>query len=149
MKRLLFLAAALALCFTATASFAQSGNLSLRFHAPFPFTVENATFAAGEYEVTDPAHLVLELRNLLDQNAAFEHVQAAPSSKIADGRMKVLFHRYGNEYFLAVISDGSAPSTYTLRRSKQEMRLADSRPKSQMTVVSVISDGTVRENHSK
>jgi len=53
MKRILLLAAAtFAICLMTTASHAQAEQLKLRFHIPFPFTVENTTFAAGEYEVT-------------------------------------------------------------------------------------------------
>jgi hypothetical protein len=150
MKRILCLAAAtLALSFSSTVTLAQSGNLRLRFHASFPFAVENTTFAAGDYEVTAPAHLILELRNLQDQNAAFEQVQPARSSKEADGRIRFVFHRYDNKYFLAVISDGSERSTFHLRQSKQEARLADARPKPQMKIVSVLSDGTIRETLGK
>ena len=82
MKRILLLAAAtFALCFMTTASHAQAENLNLRFRVPFPFTVENTTFAAGEYEVTAPAHLILEVRNVGSQAAAFEHAQAARSKR--------------------------------------------------------------------
>ena len=150
MKHTLCLAAAtLALFLSSTATFAQSGSLKLRFHVSFPFAVENTTFSAGDYEVTDPAHLILELRNLQGQAAAFEHVQPASSSEKADGRIRFVFHRYDNEYFLAVISDGSAKSTFRLRQSKQEARLADTRPKPEMRIVSVLSDGTIRETLGK
>ena len=42
----------IAICLITSASQAQSGSLKVRFHVPFPFTVENKTLAAGEYEVT-------------------------------------------------------------------------------------------------
>lgn len=144
MKRILCLAAAtIAICLISTASHAQAENLKLRFHVPFPFTVENTTFAAGEYEVTEPAHLILELRNVGSQAAAFEHARPARSRKESDGRVKLTFHRYGNEYFLAAASDGTWQSTLDLRPSKEEERLAHASPGPQLKIVSVLSNGTV------
>jgi len=143
MKRFLCLAAAtIAICLIATATNAQS-SLRLRFQVPFPFTVENASFPAGEYEVTMPANKILELRNLTDQAAAFE--PALPARwKEADGRGKVVFHRYGSEYFLSVVSDGSRQSTYRFHMSKEERRIADASPRPQPKVVSVLVNGTVQ-----
>ncbi len=145
MKRILLLAAAtFAICLMTTASHAQAENLKLRFHVPFPFTVENTTFAAGEYEVTEPAHLILEVRNVGSQAAAFEHVTPARSVKKADGPTKLTFHLYGSEYFLAAVSDGSYQSTYDLRLSKEEKRLADASPRPPLKVVSVQAKGALQ-----
>jgi hypothetical protein len=144
MKRITRLAVAIiAICLITTTTHAQSGNLKLRFRVPFPFTVENTTFAAGEYEVTQPERFLLALRNVEDQASAFEPVQPARSRKEADGRGRAIFHRYGTVYFLAAISDGSWQSTYDLRRSKKEERLTDKDPTPQLQVVGVLANGTV------
>jgi len=127
-----------------TATHAQSGNLKLIFRVPFPFTVEKTTLAAGEYEVTQPGRFVLQLRNLHSQEAAFQNVRPAHSRKEADERMRLTFHRYGSEYFLASVSDGSWQSTYDLRQSKEEERLAGASPVPQLKVVSVLANGTVQ-----
>jgi hypothetical protein len=108
---------------------------------PFPFTVENKTFAAGEYEVRQPSQFILSLRNLEDQASALEPVE--PAGKAADGRARAVFHRYGGAYFLAAISDGSWQSTYDLGRSKKEKELANKSPTRQPEVVSVLSNGAV------
>ena len=56
MNRILSLAVSIiVVSLMTTATHAQTDSLKLRFHVPFPFTVENATFAAGEYEITQPA----------------------------------------------------------------------------------------------
>ena len=144
MKHILHLAVSIiAICLITTATHAQSGNLVLRFRVPFPFTVHDVTFAAGEYEVTQPSHFILSLRNVENQASAFEHVQPASSSKEADGRARALFHRYGGTYFLAAISDGSWQSTYNFGRSNKEEQLTDNTPTRQPEVVSVLSNGTV------
>jgi hypothetical protein len=133
----------IAMCLITTATHAQSSNLRVRFRVPFPFTVENATFAAGEYEVTQQAHFILAFRNVENQSVVYEHVQPAGSRKKADVRARADFHRYGGAYFLAVISDGSRQSTYDLDRSRKEVELADQSPTRQPEVVSALSNGTV------
>ncbi len=134
-----------AMCLITTATHAQrsAGPLVLRFRVPFPFMVENKTFAAGEYEVTQQSHFILALRNVEDQTVVFEHVQPAGSGKKADVRAKADFHRYGGAYFLAAISDGSWQSTYDLDRSRKEVQLANQSPTRQPQVVSILPNGTV------
>ena len=132
----------IAICLITTATHAQkSSSLVLRFRVPFPFTVENKTFAAGEYEVRQPSQFILSLRNLEDQASAFEPVE--PAAKSADGRARAIFHRYEGAYFLAAISDGSWQSTYDLGRSNKEKELANKSPTRQPEIVSVLSNGAV------
>jgi hypothetical protein len=145
MKRILSLAASIIVAsLMTTAAHGQSDALKLRFLVAFPFTVDNTTFAAGEYEITEPAHRILELRNVKSQAAAFENVRPAGSREEADGRMKVIFHRYATEYFLAVVSDGSLQSTYALPLSKAEKRIAEASPMPHLRIVSVLANGTVQ-----
>ena len=131
------------MCLMTSATYAQSGSLKVRFHVPFPFTVENKTFAAGEYEVTQPAQFMLGLRNVENQASAFEHVQPAGSSKDVDGRASAVFHRYGKSYFLTAISDGSWQSTYDFDRSNKEAELIAQDPTRKPEVVSAPSNGMV------
>ena len=100
--------------------------------------------------MTEPAHLILEVRNVGNQASAFEHSQPARTKKEADGRVRLIFHRYGNEYFLAAVSDGSWASTYDMRPSKEEKRAADTSPRPQLKVVGVLVNGTVEAaNHGQ
>ena len=134
----------IAICLITTTTHAQkSSTLVLRFRVPFPFTVENTTLAAGEYEVRQPTQFVLALRNVENQASAFEHVQPANSSKEVDGRARAVFNRYGGAYFLAAISDGSWQSTYDFDRSTIEKELTRKSPTRQPEVVSVLSNGNV------
>jgi hypothetical protein len=150
MKRILLLAAAtFTICLMTTASHAQAENLKLRFHVPFAFAVENTTFAAGEYEVTEPAHMILEVRNVGSQASAFEHAKPVQSGKKTDGRTKLTFHLYGSEYFLAAVSDGSSQSTYDLRLSQAEKDLADATPRPQLKVVSVVASSALQPTHGR
>src|SRR4029453_11070649 len=89
------------------------------------------SFPVGAYEVTKPTRINLALRNLKGQATLF--VIALPGgSKEADGSAKVVFHRYGNEYFLSLVSTGSWLSTYRLQMSKEERRIADASPRPQL-----------------
>jgi hypothetical protein len=133
----------IAICLITSASQAQSGSLKVRFHVPFPFTVENKTLAAGEYEVTQPTQFMLGLRNVENQASAFEHVQPAGSSKEVDGRARAVFHRYGKSYFLTAVSDGSWQSTYDFDMSNKEAELIAKDPTRQPQVATALSNGTV------
>jgi len=133
----------IAICLITSATHAQSGSLKVRFHVPFPFTVENKTLAAGEYEVTQPAQFMLGLRNVENQASAFEHVQPAGSSKEVEGRARAVFHRYGKSYFLTAVSDGSWQSTYDFDRSNKEAELIAKDPTRQPEVLTALSNGTV------
>lgn len=145
MKRIVCIAVGtIAICLMSSAGYTQSGNLKLVFHVPFPFTAERILFSPGEYEVTQPDHFILMLRNEKTQSSAFEHVKPAQSRTEADGRARLVFHRYGNEYFLTEVTDGSIQSTYDFRESNEEKRLADVTPRPELKIVSVLSNGTVQ-----
>ena len=141
MKRILWLiVATFAISLTTLTTYAQSGSLKLRFSVPSPFTAGNTVFPAGEYEVTQPEPYVLLLRNVETQASGFEQVQAKSRTN-GGGSAKVVFHRYGAEYFLDRITDGPAKSAYDLRPSKQERRLANGGSNPQPDVVSYLANG--------
>jgi hypothetical protein len=143
MKRILSVAAAtITICLMTTAAYSQSTHLRLRFHVPFSFSAKNKTFPAGEYEVTQPAHFFLAVRNLENPTSVFEPVYPAQSRKEGSGRVRLVFHRYDNQYFLAFVSDGSWESTYDFQVSKEETQLANASPRKPVTIVSVTPNGT-------
>ena len=94
MKRILCLAAAaiLALCVMTTTIQAQSESLKIRVHVPFSFNVENTTFDAGDYVVTEPSNGVLRVQCQADHTSVFQHVQSAHSRRESDGQVKLVFH---------------------------------------------------------
>jgi hypothetical protein len=144
MKRILcFAVATIALCLATPTVHAQSDSLKLRVHVPFSFTVDNTMFDAGDYIVTEPANGVIRVQNLVDRTSAFQHVQSAHSRNESDGRIKLVFHRYGAQYFLAVVSDRTWESTFDLQMSNREELLANVAPKPQLNVVSVLANGSV------
>jgi hypothetical protein len=144
MKSILSIAAtAMAFCFMTPTSQAQSSHLRLQFYVPFSFSVSNQTFSAGEYEFTQQSHFVFEVSNLKDHASAFETVQPAQSRKEGNGRVRLVFHRYDNQYFLIAVSDGSWESTYDFKTSTEEKLLAQASPRKPAMIVSIDPGGAV------
>ena len=144
MKSILSIAAtAMAFCFMTPTSQAQSSHLRLQFYVPFSFSVSNQTFSAGEYEFTRQSHFVFEVYNLKDHASAFETVQPAQSRKEGNGRVRLVFHRYDNQYFLIAVSDGSWQSTYDFKTSTEETLLAQASPRKPAMIVSIDPGGAV------
>ena len=145
MKRILCLAAAavLALGVMATTAQAQSDSVKIRIHVPFSFTVENTTFDAGDYLITEPSNQVLRIQGQSERASSIQHVKFAHSRQESDGRVKLIFHRYGAQYFLAVVSNGTSESTFDFQITEQELRVADATPKPHLNVVSVLANGSV------
>jgi hypothetical protein len=100
-------AATVAIGLIPTVAHGQSGDLNLRVHVPFPFTVENTTLAAGENEATEPAHSTLGSRNQQDQAALFDYVESA-HSRPADAQVTV-----------SVYNDAQVPTDILARAEQQ------------------------------
>jgi hypothetical protein len=139
MKHILyFVVAIIAICLMTPAAHAQRSDLDLRFHAPFPFSVGNNTFAAGDYMITRQGHLKLIFYNWENHTAASVSVLPASSHKYGNGHARVVFHRYGDQYFLAIVSEGSLDSTFGVYTSNEEKQLANASPQKPVTTVSVV-----------
>jgi hypothetical protein len=144
MKRILSLAAAaMALCVITASSQAQTGYLRLRFHVPFSFTIHNQTFAPGDYEFTRQSLMLSRMTNLKGEPAVFETAEPAQSRKEGNGQVRLVFHRYGDQYFLHAVSGGSWESTYDFTVSSEEKILAQASPRTPVMTVSVGPGGAV------
>ena len=144
MKRILFLAVmTVAVFLVVPKMYSQNKHLRLRFHVPFSFSANNQTFTPGEYEFTHQSLLVFKVANLKSNDSAFESVLPAQSHKESNGQVKLVFHLYGNQYFLAAVSFGSWESSYDFETSAEEKRLADEGPRKPMMSVTIDPAGTV------
>lgn len=142
MKRILSLAVAtIAFCLITPTSHAQTTHMKLRFHVPFSFSINNQTFIPGEYEFSQQSHFLLEIRNLKDTASTFETVQPAQSRKEGNGQVRLVFRGYGDQYFLAAVSDGSWESTYDFKVSTEEKVVAQASPRKSVVTVSVDPTG--------
>src|SRR5450631_3769028 len=101
-KHLISLAMSLALL-TSAAAYAQSSQL-MKVVVPFSFTVGNASLPAGEYGVStdDNAGGVLTFQNATARKGALVLSHACESTKAAP-HTELIFHRYGDSYFLSEV----------------------------------------------
>ena len=85
----------------AVASVSAQSSSHIRVNIPFDFTAGKAQLKAGEYLVQSSSEGILVLRRINDRIDTFvlaSNTIQRPESKLSP---KVVFHRYGNEYFLA------------------------------------------------
>jgi hypothetical protein len=144
MKRTLSLAAVTFGLFLITPTMhAQATHLKLQFHVPFSFDIDNQTFAPGDYEFTRQSLFVLKVCNLKDHTSAFQPIQPAQSRKEGNSQIRLVFHRYDNQYFLTAVSDGSWESTYDFKISAEEQRLVQAAPREPEMTVSINRGGAV------
>jgi len=89
---------AVALLVTAAAS---AETIKLRANVPFNFIVNGATLPAGEYSIStmDEQGFVLSIRDLNSTAKSLIVVHGCQSPTIMQ-QTKLIFHRYGNRYFL-------------------------------------------------
>jgi hypothetical protein len=98
-KKIFVLTMGLALIMGAAAS-AQS--VHMRTVVPFNFMVGHTTFPAGPYELlsTGIGDNVLLIRSLNSKGAAFA-LSNSCESRYAASQTELVFHRYGDRYFLS------------------------------------------------
>ncbi len=118
-----FSAVALVLAISAPLA-AQSSQL--KANIPFEFNVAGKTLPAGEYTVAarNNGEYVVGITNIDTREAAM--VLTTPSSawRKERGQTMLVFHRYGNSYFLSEIRDGVASAGYELPVSPTEKELS-------------------------
>lgn len=107
----------------ATAVVSANGQSSLRVkgHIPFEFVVGNQTLPAGDYTVrsaTDSG-AALMIQNAQSSIATVRLASPIrPKTNKLDARL--VFHRYGQNYFLSEVWEGGDSTGRQLRESKQE-----------------------------
>jgi hypothetical protein len=104
----------------ASASFAETYNLNV----PFDFVAWNKTMPAGTYlmdRAAGSAPGVLIMRSL-DRKTTFVVMGSSATSE-GNRQGKLVFHRYGNRYFLAEVWTRGSDGGHLLRVTPQEREL--------------------------
>ena len=79
------------------------GQQRLIADVPFDFTAGSSLFQAGQYNIEwGPIPAVVALRSADGRAAAMILANAVEARKLP-GTAKLVFHRYGNDYFLAEV----------------------------------------------
>ena len=111
---------------TAATAFAQGlAEPSLRATIPFEFTVRGKALPAGDYVIkrfTDDSSNLLVISNVKNhEHAVFETENVKVGATPKKG--EIVFHRYGESYFLSEVFAGGEDMGNELPPSRQERRL--------------------------
>jgi len=91
---------------------------------PFGFTAGNADLPAGKYTIerAGPVGSVV-IRNLEENDAVYLPVIPA-QDKQREGKARLVFNKYGDQYFLTQVWTGNAQAGVHLRKSRRERETA-------------------------
>jgi hypothetical protein len=106
----------------AAAGYAQSAQ-ELKVTVPFGFVAGSRTLPAGEYTVSQPANT----SSVVIRSADGAGVSMITNQVESPGRRetaKLVFHRYGDHYFLAEVWDTDRSTGSQLPKTPQERELA-------------------------
>jgi hypothetical protein len=101
---------------------AQSAKRWLILKAPFSFTVERQQLPAGEYRVQlHDGYLRIQS---VDGKTGANVITIPVAGKSPEGHGQVVFHRYGEKYFLAQVWTPSHETGRQTLESRDEVELA-------------------------
>jgi hypothetical protein len=125
---------------SATESNARVG-ITMRIKIPFDYTIGNKILPAGKYEVGKLSDGLFRIGSEDGKHAILTQSMCSVESR-GNSLVKMVFHRYGDEYFLSQIFLGSTTGAQlhkskAERKAEKNMRLAknDAKPE----VVEVIA----------
>ena len=149
LKAVTMLVSIIALAFmTAVATNAQSSRTSLRANVPFDFVVGDKTLAAGEYTVAaiNQDSTGIKVSGKLNHQNAIR-LSIPVEAKAEKNRAMLIFHRYGEQYFLAQIWMPGSSEGREMLKSKAERaaerelsRLASNRGRATAEVVTIYAE---------
>jgi hypothetical protein len=122
--RLLRTVLCVTLLLAASAAFAQTKQGDVVADIPFPFVVARQTLPAGHY-IVSPANA--DALGIHDANNRGTFVPTLNAQRpVNDNSCKLVFHRYGDTYFLSEVWVAGNSHGRTLFRSRAERELAES-----------------------
>jgi hypothetical protein len=127
------------LCLTiATALFANGVNAQtvsrVKADVPFAFVAGSTKLPAGQYEVDMVAPSIVRITTS-DRSASAMLIVNASSRNASDNEGKLVFHKYGDKYFLADIWAPGTQSGIAVRPSALEKEmLAQKAPQNEVVV---------------
>ena len=134
MKSFRFVGIALTLLLAVAAVQAQS--LRMRAAIPFDFYINGTALPAGNYEVNRLEPGVAIVMSSFENKASVAFLATSATSPRTASKSKLVFTRYGNQYFLSEIWVAGSDTGRKLPKSKEELRWAMTQPQeaSQVTL---------------
>jgi hypothetical protein len=114
---MLTLIVAIAFATAVVSANAQSANTVVS-NIPFEFTVGDKTLPAGQYQINRRLGNALTIQSREPATSVSRLTNVIESGKNKNARL--LFHRYGDRYFLAEVWSGSGDVGRQLLKSRQE-----------------------------
>jgi len=130
MKRLVF--ALFAVTMLALPICAQVATIEATI--PFAFAAGNATLSAGTYAVTFPPSTFLATLVGSDRHT---HIVGGWTRGASGQAPALIFHRYGNQYFLSEIRSGQKSRMLGASRAELELKKTTAAPRSEMIVLAM------------
>lgn len=108
---------------SAAPAFAQ-GMPSLRAQVPFEFSISNKAMPAGKYEIVKGSVNGTVVVRAADHKTVAGSLGTPIGNKREAAATQLLFHRYGNQYFLARIEIEGWGNAIELPKTKSERQAA-------------------------
>lgn len=106
-------------------AYAQLPGTALRASIPFDFSVSGKILPAGDYEMKrltdEPGELIISSVDKKGGRAIFETEPVEP--KGVSSNPQIVFHRYGDSYFMSEVLAGGWQTGRELPLSRQERNL--------------------------
>lgn len=133
MKNYAAIALIACVAFVTLAATSSHAQVLIKANVPFEFSAGYGVLPAGEYAITEsggPSMLVLS-----SGQRGVEIVMPKTTEERNSQATKLVFHRYGDEYFLAEIWSEADGSMRTLRATPRERQLAKAGVSPEVAVV--------------
>ena len=140
MKKSIFAIAILVGLFVAAAAGPAQAQESFRVQVPFAFVADRATLPAGEYVIQRQANGGLALLILSKNSGPSAIVMTrAVQSKDWQPETCLVFHRYGNRYFLSQVWSAGDQRGREIYKSPAEKELAKNETPSEVTLLALLT----------
>jgi len=97
----------------------MSAQTIAKANVPFAFTVANTEMSAGNYVITSVSDSEIAIINR-SKGTGVMTLFHSEQPRNNDDTTKLVFHRYGDTYFLSQVARGSGETVIQLPKSKQE-----------------------------
>jgi len=123
MKRTAYMIAALAALMLMALAPAYAHTTSATVNIPFAFTVDDVQMPAGEYLITTPSEKVIRFQRVGGAEVETTVINGNEAAK-GSGSPKVVFRRYGKQYFAAAVYLPNADHAHEFVASAVEIQVA-------------------------
>ena len=100
---------------------------SATVNIPFTFTVDDVRMPAGEYLITSPSEKVISIQRVGGTEAKVTLTTSGSAARMT-GPAKLVFHKYGNSYFVAAAWMPKSDHAQEFLTSASEIEVARTTP---------------------